>query len=113
MTSLSDIINNSKLIEKTTNKENIKVVSDPLKVTTRTATTTTTKGRIDLDKNVKLCDHEFSFPSLSKHSSSTIKFDNKNDVNSVRMYIHAIFQEYLGGVWRRVALKDFDLKRIS
>lgn len=56
---------------------------------------------------------ELDRTSSSSSVSSLVIPKNKNDVESVKAYVHAICADYLGGIWKEIEFDDFPLERMS
>jgi hypothetical protein len=49
----------------------------------------------------------------NKPSSSSIVLDDKNDIDSVKLYAYAVCREYLSGAWKSIDIEDFKIERIK
>jgi hypothetical protein len=49
----------------------------------------------------------------NKPSSSSIVLDDKNDIESVKLYAYAVCREYLSGAWKSIDIEDFRIERIT
>lgn len=45
--------------------------------------------------------------------SSNIILTDKNDVELVKSFAHAVCREYLSGAWKQVDINNFKIQRIS
>ena len=51
--------------------------------------------------------------NLRSQPSSVIKIADKNDKNLVKIFALVVCSEYLGGAWKNVDIKDFQIERLS